>query len=155
MAVSGAFATREQVSHAIDALLTEEFPSDAISAVTAAGEPIDHLSETGMERLNDILSGAGLGALVGGVAGLAAVTLLLPEVGLVLVAGQLVTGGALAGGLVGALLRAGHSRVQAEALVEHLKSGRYLLIVHTEDTERAETVLRNAGATDVHVGTTA
>jgi hypothetical protein len=151
MAVSGAFATRGEVSHAIDALLAEEFPSDAISAVTAAGEPIDELSETGMERLNDILGGAGLGALVGGAAGLAAVTLLVPEVGLVLIAGQLVTGGALAGGLIGALLKIGHSREQAESLLEQLQSGRYLILVHSEDTQRAETVLRNAGATHVHV----
>jgi hypothetical protein len=73
---------------------------------------------------------------------------------LVLVAGQLVTGGALTGGLIGALVKLGHTSVQAEALVEHLKSGRYLIIVHTEDTQRAETVLRNAGATDVHLGQT-
>jgi hypothetical protein len=151
MAASGAFATRMEVSHAIDALLAEEFPSDAISAVTAAGEPIENLSETGMERLNDILGGAGLGALAGGAVGLAVVTLLVPEIGLVLVAGQLVTGGALAGGLIGALVKLGHSRVQAEALVEQLKSGRYLIIVNTEDAQRAETVLRNAGATDVHL----
>lgn len=151
MVVSGAFATRAEVSRAIDALLAEEFPSDAISAVTATGEPIDNLSETSLERLNDILGGAGLGALVGATAGLAAVTVLLPEVGLVLVAGQLVTGGALAGGLIGALVKLGHTSAQAEALIEHLKSGRYLIIVHTEDAQRAETVLRNAGATDVHL----
>jgi hypothetical protein len=36
-------------------------------------------------------------------------------------------------------------------LVEHLKSGSYLVVVHTDDTQRAETILRNAGATDVHV----
>src|SRR6185437_16579025 len=151
MAVTGAFATRAEVSHAIDALLAEEFRSDQISAVTAAGEPIDQLSETGIEKLNDVLGSAGLGAVVGGAAGLALATLLMPELGLILVAGQLVTGGALAGGLIGALVKAGHSRDQADALVEHLKSGRYLVVVHTNDTQRAETVLRNAGATDVHV----
>ena len=154
MAVSGAFATRTEVSRAIDSLLAEEFSSDAISAVTAAGEPIENLSETGAERLNDILGGAGLGALVGAAAGIAVVTLLIPEIGLVLVAGQLVTGGALAGGLIGALVKLGHSPVQAEALVEQLRSGRYLIIVHTEDAQRAGTVLRNAGATDVHLSQT-
>jgi hypothetical protein len=134
------------VSHAIDALLAEEFPSDAISAVTATGVPLDYLSETGVERLNEILGGAGLGALVGAAAGQAVVTVLLPEVGLVLVAGQLVTGG-----LIGALVKLGHTNEQAEALVEQLKSGRYLIIVHTDDAQRAETVLRNAGATDMHL----
>ena len=154
MVVTGVFATRDEVSAAIDTLLSEEFPADAMSAVTAAGEPINNLSETSAERLNDILSGAGLGALVGAAVGIAAVTLLLPEVGLILVAGQLVTGGALAGGLIGALVKAGHSRIQAESVVEQLKSGRYLVVVHTEDTLRAETVLRNAGARDVHVSPT-
>lgn len=71
--------------------------------------------------------------------------------GLVLIAGQLVPGGALIGGLIGALLKVGRNRNQAESMVEQLRSGRYLILVHTEDMQRAETVLRNAGATQVHV----
>ena len=78
-------------------------------------------------------------------AGLAVVTLLVPEIGLVLVAGQLMTGGALASGLIGALVKLGHSRVQAESLVEQLQSGRYPVVVHTEETQRAETCSETQG----------
>ena len=150
MAVTGAFATPGQVSRAIDDLLAEGFPPDAMSAVTASGQPIDDLTPTTLDKINEVLGGAGLGALIGGAAGLAAATLLVPGVGLVLVAGELVTGGALTGGLIGALVKAGHRADQAEELVEQVKSGRYLIVVHTDDTLRAETVLRNAGAEQVH-----
>jgi hypothetical protein len=152
MVVTGAFATTAQVSRAIDALLAEGFLPDQISAVTAAGLPIENLTPTLTDKINEVLAGAGLGALVGGVAGLTVATLLLPELGLILVVRELVTCGALAGGLIGALTKVGHHEDQAEELVERVKSGRYLIIVHTPDTLRAETVLRNAGADLVHTG---
>jgi hypothetical protein len=43
-------------------LLAEEIPSDSIPTATAAWEPTENLSETGIERLNDIVQGAGVGA---------------------------------------------------------------------------------------------
>lgn len=151
MAVTGAFTTAAQVSRAIDALLAEGFQPDQISAVTAAGLPIEDLTPTTLDKVNEVLGGAGLGALVGGVAGLTLGTVLLPELGAILVVGELVTGGALTGGLIGALMRAGHHEAQAEELVEQVKSGRYLVTVHTPEDLRAETVLRNEGADLVHV----
>ena len=153
MVVTGTFATPDQVSKAIDALLAKGFRSDQISAVTASGRPVEELTPTTTDRVNEILSGAGLGALIGAVAGLALAPLVLPGIGLLVVAGELATGGALAGGLVGALIKAGHSADQAEELVEQVRSGRYLVSVHTGDrdqTVRAETVLLNAGAGQVH-----
>jgi hypothetical protein len=151
MAVTGAFATTTQVNQAIDGLMAEGFKADEIAAVTASGEPIDSLTPTATDRANKVWKGAGVGALIGGAAGLVVTTLLMPEVGVVLVAGELVTGGAITGGLIGALVKAGHSNDQAEALAEHVKSGKYLVIVHaTAGAMRAETVLRNAGAHEVH-----
>jgi hypothetical protein len=150
MAVTGAFATTTQVSHAIDALLAEGFMPDQISAVTATGLPIENLTPTLTDKINEVLAGAGLGELIGGVAALTVGTILLPELGPILVVGELVTGGALTGGLIGALVKVGHHEDQAEELVEQVKSGRYLVVVHTVETLRAETVLRNAGADLVH-----
>ena len=150
MVVTGAFATSTQVSRTIDALLAEGFAPDQISAVTATGEPIENLTPTTIDKVNDVLQGAGLGALIGGVAGLTVGTLLLPEIGAIVVVGELLTGGALTGGLIGALVKLGHREDQAEALVEQVRAGRYLVVVRTNDTLRAETVLRNTGAAQVH-----
>ncbi|HWE63536.1 MAG TPA: hypothetical protein VHB98_17625, partial [Chloroflexota bacterium] len=153
MVVTGTFATPTQVSQAIDALLAEGFTSDQISAVTASGHPLGDLTPTTTDKVNEILGGAGLGALIGAVVGLALAPVLLPGAVLLVAAGELVTGGALAGGLIGALVRMGHSTEQAEALVEQVKSGRYLVTVRAADADaalQAETVLQNAGAEQVH-----
>ncbi len=150
MAVTGLFATTDQVRQAIDDLIAAGFPPDAISAITASGQPVDELTATSVERLNHVASGAGLGALIGAVAGLVVAPLVLPGVGL-LVAGPLTLGGALAGGLIGAFSKAGYSPEQSHLLAERVEAGRYVVVVHTdEDVLRAKTTLRNAGAEDVH-----
>ncbi len=150
MAVTGLFATTEQVRQAIDDLIAAGFPPDSISAITASGQPVDELTTTSVERLNDVAAGAGLGALIGAVAGIIIAPLVLPGIGL-LVAGPLAIGGALAGGLIGAFSNMGYSPEQARLLAERVEAGRYAVVVHTTDEIlRAETTLRNAGAEDVH-----
>jgi outer membrane lipoprotein SlyB len=150
MAVTGLFATKEQVRRAIDDLIAAGFPADTISAVTPSGQPVEELTTTSVERMNDVASGAGLGALIGAVAGLIIAPLVLPGIGL-LVAGPLALGGALAGGLIGAFSNAGYTPEQARLLAERVEAGRYAVVVHTtDDMLRAETALRNAGAEDVH-----
>lgn len=150
MAVTGLFATKEQVRQAIDNLIAAGFPADTISAVTPSGQPVDELTTTSVERMNDVAAGAGLGALIGAVAGLIIAPLVLPGIGL-LVAGPLAIGGALAGGLIGAFSNAGYTPEQARLLAERVEAGRYAVVVHTTTEElRAETVLRNAGAAEVH-----
>ena len=64
MALIGTFATKDQVRDAIDQLMAAGVPADAISAVTPAGQPLD-LSTTTAERVNEVATGAGLGALIG------------------------------------------------------------------------------------------
>lgn len=104
--------------------------------------------------MNDVASGAGLGALIGAVAGLIIAPLALPGIGL-LVAGPLALGGALAGGLIGAFSNAGYTPEQARLLAERVEAGQYAVVVHTVDEAlRAETVLRNAGAEDVRATAT-
>jgi hypothetical protein len=152
--VTGAFASSAQVSRAIDDLLAAGFTSDQIAAVTASGQPIAQLTPTLLDRVTDVLHGAGLGALIGGVAGLTVGVLVLPEIGALVLVGELLTSGVLTGGLIGALVKLGHREEQAEALVEQVKVGRYLVVVQTADTLRAETVLGNAGAAQVHTSPT-
>ncbi|HWE64188.1 MAG TPA: general stress protein [Chloroflexota bacterium] len=153
MVVTGTFATPEQVSQAIDTLLARGFRSDQISAVTASGKDIEELTPTTTDRVNDVLRAAGLGALIGAVAGVALTSFVLPGVGVLLTAGALVPGGALTGGLIGALVKAGHSTEQAQALEEQVRSGRFLVTVHTTDTDetlRAQAALEDAGAEQVY-----
>ncbi len=153
MTITGTFATTEQVRQAIDRLIAAGVAPGSISAITAAGKPVEELTTTPIERLNDLASGAGLGALIGGVTGLVIAPLVLPGIGL-LVAGPLAMGGALAGGLIGAFANAGYDQEQARLLAEQVEAGRYAVVVHEpDDPVRVETVLRNAGAADV--GTTA
>jgi uncharacterized membrane protein len=151
MVVTGTFATTDQVRQAIDDLIAAGFPPDSISAVTDAGKPVEELTTTPAEQMGEIAQHAGVGALIGGVAGVAVATLVLPPVGL-LVAGPLAFSGALTGGLIGALVDLGHDPGQAEDLAEQVRSGRYLVVVHQPtDSLHAETVLRNAGAEDVKI----
>ena len=151
MVVTGTFATTDQVRQAIDDLIAAGFPPDSISAVTDAGKPVEELTTTPAEQMGEIAQHAGVGALIGGVAGVAVATLVLPPVGL-LVAGPLAFSGALTGGLIGALVDLGHDPGQAEDLTEQVRSGRYLVVVHrAADPLHAETVLRNAGAEDVKI----
>jgi outer membrane lipoprotein SlyB len=148
MAITGTFATTEQVREAVDALIAEGFSPGDVSAVTASGRPVEELTATPVERVGELVEGAGLGALIGGAVGIAS-AVLLPGIGPLLVAGPLVLSGALGGSLIGMLVKAGYGREDAEYLEERVRSGRYLVVVHGGDTLRAETVLRNAGAEEV------
>ena len=150
MAVIGTFATKDQVRDAIDQLMAGGIPADAISAVTPGGQALD-LSTTTAERVNEVATSAGLGALIGAAAGVTLATVALPGIGVVLAAGPLMLDGALAGGLIGALAKWGFGEEHAAHVAERLQAGRYLVVVHTADTPRAESVLMNTGAEDVRV----
>lgn len=135
--VTGLFATREQAEAALDALLAAGFPSDAVSAVTAEGKPLSFPSPEG--RFEDQGKGAAIGAVVGAV------------VGFVVLGPLLLFVGALAGGLAGLLTAMGASSEQADYLVERIRAGHYLVVVHAGDEfAKAESILENAGARDVH-----
>src|SRR5437763_1102687 len=131
MPVVGTFATREQASDAVDRLVAAGVPADEISAITPTGEPVT-LTETPGEQLGEVATGASVGAIFGVAAGLAASAIVLPGIGAVLAAGPLVLGGALVGGLVGALAQMGFSDEHAEYLTERLRAGRFLVVVHAD-----------------------
>lgn len=154
MAIAGTFATREQARDAVDRLLAVGVPADAVSAVTAHNKPVT-LTETSTEQVNEMMWGAGIGATIGAIAGVAAAAVALPGIGAVLAVGPLVFGGALMGGVTGALAKLGFGEEHAERLTERLKAGRFLVIVHDErsttNLAQIETALMNAGAEDVRV----
>ena len=134
----GLFGTREQTEQALDTLLSRDFSSDSISAVSAAGKPIN-FPTAGEERYDTSIRDTAIGATVGGVAGL-------------LIFGPLVLlTGAIVGGIAGLLTALGATQNHAEYLAEQVHSGRYLLVVHTAGREtEATSILESAGASDVH-----
>jgi len=97
------------------------------------------------DRAEGAGAGAGIGAAIGGTAGLLAGLgiMAIPGIGPVVAAGWLaatavgaVTGGA-AGGIIGALTQAGHSKEDAEIYAEGVRRGGTLLSARVPDMERA------------------
>ena len=154
MAVTGTFSTTAQVREALDNLIGHGFAADELSAVTASGKPIDNLNLTSIEETEHIMKGAGVGALIGAGAGVLLAPLLIPGAGLLLAAGAFAVSGALGGSLIGMLVEAGHSEDEANAIASAVKSGKYVVTVHTKDADadlRAEVALRSAGAENIVV----
>jgi outer membrane lipoprotein SlyB len=80
--------------------------------------------------------------------------LVVPGIGLLLAAGAFAAGGAIGGGLIGMLVEAGHEEDEAQAIASEVKSGKYIVTLHTTDNPfAAEMALRNAGAENVYVST--
>lgn len=136
--IVGLFGTREQAEQTLDTLLSQDFTSDSISTVSAAGKPIN-FPTAGEERYDTGIRDTAIGATVGGVAGL-------------LIFGPiLLLTGAIVGGVVGLLTALGVTRSHAEYLTEQVHAGNYLVVVHTANREaEATAILENAGASEVH-----
>jgi uncharacterized protein (TIGR02271 family) len=106
------------------------------------------------------LAGAGTGAAIGGVAGLALsfAPLAIPGIGPILAAGPIaaaLTGagiGALAGGLIGGLTKLGVPEEDAHYYAEGVRRGGILVTVAADDereVEQAVSILKRHGAVDV------
>jgi uncharacterized protein (TIGR02271 family) len=106
------------------------------------------------------LTGAGTGAAIGGIAGLALsfAPLAIPGIGPILAAGPIaaaLTGagiGAVAGGLIGGLTRLGVSEEDAHYYAEGVRRGGILVTVAADDDDEAEQavdVLKRHGAVDI------
>jgi uncharacterized membrane protein len=152
--VTGTFSTTAQVRQALDDLIGGGIAPDELSAVTASGKPIENLNFTSTEETEHMMTGAGVGALIGAGAGVLLAPLLIPGAGLLLAAGAFAVSGALGGSLIGMLVEAGHTKDEAEAIASEVKSGKYVVTVHTKDADadlRAELELRKAGAENIVV----
>ena len=114
----------------------------------------------GGDATSGALAGAGTGAAIGGVAGLALsfAPLAIPGIGPILAAGPIaaaLTGagiGALAGGLIGGLTRLGVPEEDAHYYAEGVRRGGILVTVAADDdreVEQAVDILKRHGAVDV------
>ena len=129
--------------HAIDDLRASPMELDDISIVGREGEAHEHLSPG---------EGAAVGAVWGGLVGLAA--LLIPGVGPFIAGGALfaaLTGaaaGAVVGGIAGALIDAGLSEDEAHTYEAMVHEGKTLLAVKSSDADAVEVrrILAHAGA---------
>jgi hypothetical protein len=151
---SRVFDSRRDAENAVRALEREGFPASDISLLS-------HSVDDG-ERMQEDLDGASNGATIGGVAGagvgvLASLGMIaIPGIGPLVAAGMLATTlaaagtGAVAGGLVGALVDYGVSSDEAEVYSEAVRRGSTLVSVKTTaDREMiANRILSEHGAVD-------
>ncbi len=145
------FDDTNQARRAVAELESAGFTSSEVSMVARAGDD-------GVDDYTDS-SGAATGAEIGGVAGagagiLAALGMLaIPGIGPVVAAGVLATtlvtatGGAVAGGLIGALTDYGVDRADADVYAEGIRRGGSLVTVRADDSrwQQADTILRRHG----------
>ena len=114
----------------------------------------------GADVASGALAGAGTGAAIGGVAGLALALapLAIPGIGPIVAAGPIaaaLTGagiGAVAGGLIGGLTRLGVPEEDAHYYAEGVRRGGILVTVAADDereADRAAEILRRHGAVDI------
>jgi uncharacterized protein (TIGR02271 family) len=117
-------------------------------------------SREGSDVAAGTLAGAGTGAAIGGVAGLALAfaPLAIPGIGPILAAGPIaaaLTGagiGAVAGGLIGGLTRLGVPEEDAHYYAEGVRRGGILVTVAADDQREADAavaILRRHGAVDI------
>src|SRR5437660_9695737 len=152
--VLGVFESVDQATEAVTRLSEAGFPTDRVSIV---GQNLQsELKMHGFVTTGEVAkAGAKWGAVFGGLFGLlfGAAFLAIPGFGPLIILGPLAAGvvgaaeGAVGTGLVGAILGAFLSRQHIPKIEQHLRAGRYLVLVHgsQEDVARAQELLRNAG----------
>jgi hypothetical protein len=156
--VVGVFESLDEASQAVERLTGAGFPADRISIVGQGLQSEIRLH--GFVTAGDMAkTGAGIGAVFGGLFGLLAgvAFLAVPGFGPLIILGPLAAGvvgaaeGAAGTALVGAILGAFMSRQRIPKITEHLRAGRYLVLVHggAEEAARAQEILRNAGSIEV------
>src|SRR3954451_12656034 len=150
----GYFRDRTSADAAFDELMQRGFDRDDLSILGRGREGASGLTDD-----RDHVT-AGEGAAVGGIAGLllGVAAMLIPGIGPIVAIGPItaaltgaITGGvtgAVVGGIAGALIHAGVPKEDARYYEDRLKSGGYLLTVHTDDAryERARATLQRSGA---------
>jgi hypothetical protein len=149
--VIGLFASREEAERAIDRLAQAGFPPSEIGFIGPGetGEP-----EFKKSAAAGVGGGAVVGAIAGGLLGLASMAV-APGVGPIVTAGAwlpplmgIVTG-ASAGGTAGGLLAMAGTDDEGLHYRQEVQSGRFLVNVTTDDSEKARAVLEEAGGLEV------
>jgi uncharacterized membrane protein len=153
--------THSQAEQIIERLQSSEFPSSEISLLapdTGGQHDIGPVKAT--KAPEGATTGAATGGVTGGVIGLLAGigALAIPGVGPLIAAGPIMAAlsgaaiGGATGGLVGGLIGLGIPEIEAKRYEEKLKSGNYLIAVHTRDDDeedRAKEIFKRAGAQDI------
>jgi uncharacterized membrane protein len=146
--ITKVYDRHEQARQAVNALEAAGIPSSEISLLANR-----YVSEkyADVDDVSEAATGAGIGAVVGGTAGLLAGLglLAIPGLGPVVAAGWLAStavgaaAGGATGGLVGALAEAGVSKEHAHVYSEAVRRGGTLLSVRTDDSraEKVRTIL--------------
>jgi uncharacterized membrane protein len=150
-----------QAEEIVERLQASGFPQGEISILlpdTEGNHDIGHVKAT--KAPEGATTGAATGGVTGGVIGLLAGigALAIPGVGPLIAAGPIMAAlsgaaiGGTAGGIVGGLIGMGIPEIEAKRYEEKLKSGNYLIAVHTHDDDqedRAEEIFKAAGAEDI------
>jgi len=147
--VVGVFDGQNDAEKALNALRDAGFSPEQVSVVAKdTGETKSMVERSDMQGAET--TGAGTGALLGGIFGGAAGWLIgigalaIPGIGPIVAAGALATTlggaavGAVAGGLIGALVGAGVPEEDARTYETHVKEGRILITAQTATAQQAQ-----------------
>ena len=157
----GIVRTHAQAEQIVEGLQNAGFPAAEISVLLPDNQgkhDIGHVKAT--KAPEGATTGAATGGLTGGVLGLLAGigALAIPGVGPFIAAGPIMAAlsgaaiGATTGGVVGGLIGMGIPEIESKRYEDKLKSGNYLIAVHTHDgdeKDRAEAIFEQAGAEDI------
>ena len=156
-------ATATQADTIIRNLKAAGFSNNDISVVTADKTVTQDFADRHQTHAPEgAMTGAGTGVLLGGTLGwLAGIgTLAIPGLGAFIAAGPIMAAlsgaavGGTIGGVAGALIGMGVPEADAQRFEETVKSGGYLISVHSHDYEelnRARHIIEQAGGRDVTV----
>ncbi len=153
--------SRSQAEQIVERLQSSGFPTSEISVLmpeTGGSHDIGHVKAT--KAPEGAATGATAGGITGGVLGLLAGigTLAIPGLGPFIAAGPIMAAlsgaalGGTTGGVVGGLIGLGIPEVEAKLYEEKLRSGNYLVAVHTRDNDeerRVKEIYKNAAADDI------
>jgi hypothetical protein len=160
-AVFGIYRTVEDAERAVDSLVHNGFPSNAISALLPNQDStLDFAHEKHTKAPEGTATGATTGGVLGGALGLMVGigALAIPGLGPFIAAGPIMTTlagvgvGGTVGGLVGALVGLGVPEYEAKRYEGRLKEGGVLVSVHcdtADDIRRAKGLLTGTGAVDI------
>lgn len=158
MTVVGVFDDRRTASVVMRALRESDVSSETISVLTPQDVDATDLAE-GHVIVEQAAVGAGTGAVLGGIGGLALglAALAVPGIGPLLVAGPLATAlagagvGATAGGVIGVITGLGVPEPEAARYAEALRRGATLVTVTADEplAAKAEAMMNHHGAIDI------
>ncbi len=145
----GVYKSHKKAVQAVRELQEAGFPIEKISLLGSAKIEDDHLHVIDSETVFDTVAATGsvLGTILGALAGMSIIA--VPGLGLLYAAGALVGAvgglsiGSISGGIAGALLALGIGKDGILLYKEHLKEGKFLVVVHgsQEDADKAHEIL--------------